>query len=46
MAKNDVEIIKKILLKLFGKTDSGLIFIHTYFIDSELIELLKELGEK
>ena len=42
----DIDIIKKILLKLFSKTDSGLIFIHTYFIDSELIELLRELKGK
>jgi len=44
--KNDVEIIKKILLKLLV-TDGEFIRINPYFyIDKELLKLLKQLKEK
>ena len=46
MAKNDVEIIKKIVLKLYNIDGKKVIRNDLYFLDSELIELLRELKEK
>ena len=44
--KNDVEIIKKIILRMF-KIENGCVGVNTlYFLDDELKELLRELGEK
>ena len=46
MAKNDVEIIKKIILKLFRTNDTYAEINNLLFMDVELVELLKELREK
>ena len=43
---SDIDIIKKILFRLFRITDDGLLFLNVYFTDPELLELLKELKEK
>jgi len=43
---NDVEIIKKIILKLYNIDGKKVIRNDLYFLDNELIELLRELGEK
>ena len=43
---NDVEIIKKIILKLYNIDDGKIIRNDLYFLDSELTELLRGLGEK
>jgi hypothetical protein len=41
--KNDIDTIKKILLKLF-KVDKDLVTLNAFiFMDKELLELLKEL---
>ena len=43
---NDVEIIKKIILRMF-KIENGCVGVNTlYFLDDELKELLRELKEK
>ena len=44
--KDDVEIMKKILLKLFVITDERIIFNDFYFMDQELRDLLRLLKEK
>ena len=46
MAKNDVEIIKKIILELYNIDDKKVIHNDLYFLDVELMELLKKLKEK
>ena len=44
--KNDIEIIKKIVLKLYNIDDGKVIYNNLYFLDSELIELLREFKGK
>lgn len=43
--KDDVDIIKKILLRLFVVTDERIIFNDFYFMDQELRDLLRLLKE-
>jgi hypothetical protein len=43
--KNDIDTIKKILLKLFRVQDN-VVFLNAFYFDNELIELIKLLKEK
>ncbi len=43
---SDIDIIKKIILKLYAVENDNVIRNELYFFDDELKDLLKELKEK